>query len=163
MRTPNPADKYHVPRYCIPDCKLRGLAGEFFFRRKMQGFYVDDNSCLCIISETHHKKDGESEWHIHRAIHEYDGVDGVIHKQSKCINMTLLNEKVEGIFDGDDCISWKNGVTWRRLKISPQQFYALTHRPYVPFSVVLLYFFYNMAHSACSFLRKRSGQAMNMQ
>ena len=115
----------------------------------MDGIFVDNNSRLCLITQTHSDAN-KLEWHINRADEDnFYGNDGIIKRQrmsAKCVDMYLCKENMQGVFDGKDCITWNNGEKWRRLRISYDQIQALKYRPYVPLTVHVLYLMYNMIY-----------------
>ena len=113
----------------------------------MDGLFVDNKSCLCLITPIYCGEHKE-EWHIHRADEDnFDGYDGTIKRlrmSSKYIQMSLCSEHAQGVFDGKDCITWDDGAKWRRLRVSYDQIQTLRYRPYAPLSLHLIHLLYNL-------------------
>ena len=106
----------------------------------MDGLFVDNQSCLCIVSETF---DDPPRWNVHCAADaNYDGFNAIIESQPSSLKwLQFKSDKynTQGVFDGHDCIVWEDGNKWRRLKISFDQIHFLRKRPYVPITFVVVY------------------------
>jgi hypothetical protein len=118
----------------------------------MDGLFVDNNSCLYIIYDTYLNKN-EHTLQVACAnndIEDFKGYVGTLNHKLKNTVELRANEKIlKGKYNGSDCISWNNGMEWKRLKVSSEQIYMLKTRPYIPMTIVLLHFLYSFI-SNCS-------------
>lgn len=106
---------------------------------QMQGLFVDNASCLCIVSQT---SLDPPEWHVRRGnedAEDPEGHDAVIETTTashKWIRLLSDDKKTKGMFDGRNCIVWEDGDKWHRLRVSLDQMYFLRKRRYVPLTYV---------------------------
>lgn len=118
----------------------------------MEGLFVDNNSCLYIVYYAYLNKN-EDTLQVACANNDTEDFEGYIgtfnHKVKNAVELKVNNKTLKGKYNGSDCISWNNGLEWKRLKVSREQSYMLTTRPYIPMTFVLLQFLYNFI-SNCS-------------
>ena len=137
----------------------------------MEGLYVDQAHCLHIVQVPpsypfSSKKTVEEEihWNVHAA--DKETIDGSVmtliekkEESSKVSNLTLVgmeDEKVkQGTYDESQKVfHWDDGDAWHPLYISNVQAHLMTRRPYVPITVLVLFFMQRVFNTSKSWVRR---------
>jgi hypothetical protein len=108
----------------------------------MHGIYVDARHCMRLVPR---EPDESTTWSVQGVdphgsdAYDPDGWNALLTVTGEEVALVRGDVVQRGVRVDENTIEWTDGDVWSRLQLSYAQAYALTRRPYMPLTLILLF------------------------